>query len=318
LKTKKILLLAPAPVIFPTNEVVSQSVFDAEIGNATANCLPDFMEICSMSSDKQEASESSSAVGSDANEGTSQQNNLEEAERGFPIPGVSLVLSAFPHPGFPGGSNHRTGRFVIRLTFPGGELPDQDLEVTTNMTVSALQRCLAEMMGRVVSMFVAPSWDQLNHNGLIVARYLPGTATPCPGLVPGSLLRVYAWEPFHDEATQSSGTAKRSREDNDESARSASSSSGPLLWKPRQDRPPAHVSDDEESSSSNDDESPPPGCGIEESLPSGKSSSSESFQTRDEVCSSRFPAEPSIKFRRGDSSRTRREGGSFRPLRRGQ
>jgi hypothetical protein len=38
-------------------------------------------------------------------------------------------------------------------------------------------------MGRVVSMFVAPSWDQLNHTGLIVARYLPGTATPCPGLV---------------------------------------------------------------------------------------------------------------------------------------
>ncbi len=108
-------------------------------------------------------------------------------------------------------------------------------------------------------MFVAPSWDQLNHNGLIVARYLPGTATPCPGLVPGSLLRVYAWEPFHDEVIQSSGAAKRSREDNDDSARSASSSSGPLRWTSRQDRATAHVSDDEKSSSSSsDDESPPP------------------------------------------------------------
>jgi hypothetical protein len=93
------------------------------------------------------------------------------------------------------GDGERTGRFMIRLTFPGGELPDQPLQVTTNMSVRTLRRCLANMMAgqnasRGLQMFVAPSWSELDHEGLIVDMFVPGTATPCPSLGPWSLLRV--------------------------------------------------------------------------------------------------------------------------------
>ena len=78
----------------------------------------------------------------------------------------------------------RTGRFVIQLTFPGGELPDQPFAVTSSMTVPTLQRALAELMGgqHGVLMFVGPSWAALNHGQLIVALFVPGTSIPCPAL----------------------------------------------------------------------------------------------------------------------------------------
>ncbi len=109
---------------------------------------------------------------------------------------------------------------------------------------------------------------------MIVERYLPGTETPCPALVPGSLLRVYRWEPFHEDdtgssnldifnrhpdsrnvfdasrwsPTQGSSTAKRLRENT--SARFS-----------RAQEAPAQVSDEEDKSpdTSSDGESPPPG-----------------------------------------------------------
>jgi hypothetical protein len=92
------------------------------------------------------------------------------------------------------GDGRRTGRFFIQLTFPGGELPDQPFAVTSSMTVPTLQRALAELMGRNhgVLMFVGPSWAALNHCGLIVALFVPGTSIPCPALEPGSRLRVVA------------------------------------------------------------------------------------------------------------------------------
>jgi hypothetical protein len=86
-----------------------------------------------------------------------------------------------------------TGRFAIRLIFPGGELEDQ---VTTSMTVPTLAQAVARLMRvtSAVSMYVAPVWAPLNHPGFIVDRFLPGTDTPCPFLQPGSLVRVFCTE----------------------------------------------------------------------------------------------------------------------------
>jgi hypothetical protein len=86
-----------------------------------------------------------------------------------------------------------TGRFAIRLVFPGGELETQLFMVTTAMTVPTLARALAAMMNvtTTVSMYVAPVWASLNHDGYIVDRFLPGTDTPCPYLEPGTIVRVF-------------------------------------------------------------------------------------------------------------------------------
>ncbi len=64
-----------------------------------------------------------------------------------PVPWPLRLTSAGP-----------TGRFVIRLIFPGGELPDQLFMVTSSMTVSTLARALAQLMqiSSTVSMYVAP------------------------------------------------------------------------------------------------------------------------------------------------------------------
>jgi hypothetical protein len=90
------------------------------------------------------------------------------------------------------GDGRRTGRFHIQLNFPGRELPDQLFAVTSSMTVPVLRRALAELMGNGpgVLMFVGPSWAALDHCGLIVALFVPGTSIPCPDLEPGSRLRV--------------------------------------------------------------------------------------------------------------------------------
>jgi hypothetical protein len=199
---------------------------------------------------------------------------------------VPLVLSAIPRERFSVGDGTRTGRFTIRLTFPGSEIPDQTLEVTTCMTVPTLQRCLADLMGNRhgVSMFVAPSWDQLDHDGFITALYIPGTATPCPALGPGSLVRVLSdtvqgsssdlgpgslvggvlsntvqgsssARPslFFDDANLMRGP-KRSREDNDESGSGSDSASPP----PARLFPqaPAQISDDEGASGEEDSHPP--------------------------------------------------------------
>jgi hypothetical protein len=128
-RTKKVLLLVPAPVVIPANEGATHSIFDAGFVSAPVNRFPGSFEICALCSDKQEATESSGTTGSETNEAESQQNDLGEADSGPSIPRVPLVLSAFPRHDFSGGNDHRTGRFVIQLTFPGGELPDQPLEV---------------------------------------------------------------------------------------------------------------------------------------------------------------------------------------------
>jgi hypothetical protein len=84
------------------------------------------------------------------------------------------------------------GRFSIQLIFPGGELPDQLFFVTSSMTVPVLRRASTELIGNdpVVQMLVGPLWAALDHCGLIVALFVPGTSTPCPALEPGSRLRV--------------------------------------------------------------------------------------------------------------------------------
>jgi hypothetical protein len=86
-----------------------------------------------------------------------------------------------------------TGRFAIRLVFPGGELGAQLFMVTTSMSVLTLVRAVAQMMQvpPPVFLYVAPEWAPLDHHGFIVDRFLPGTDTPCPFLHPGSLLRVF-------------------------------------------------------------------------------------------------------------------------------
>ncbi len=86
-----------------------------------------------------------------------------------------------------------TGRFAIRLVFPGGELGAQLFMVTTAMTVPTLSRAIANMMNvpPPVTMYVAPVWAPLNHEGFIVDRFLPGTAIPCPYLAPGTVVRVF-------------------------------------------------------------------------------------------------------------------------------
>ena len=176
---------------------------------------------------------------------------------------------------------------MIELTFPGGELPDQPLEVTTAMTVPTLQRCLASLLGNRggVSMFVAPSWTRLDHGGLIVASYLPGTATPCPSLGPGSLLRVTLWDPFPDAPDQGSSSVKRPKHDLESSrdpndmARSFTDEGGRTVWttprslvfeagdhsepaprgpsKRRSFRPATLIPDDEQSTSSGEPPLPP-------------------------------------------------------------
>jgi hypothetical protein len=86
-----------------------------------------------------------------------------------------------------------TGRFAIRLIFPGGELGAQLFMATTSMTVLTLARAIARMMHdtTTVAMYVAPVWAPLSHGGFIVDRFLPGTDTPCPYLEPGSIVRVF-------------------------------------------------------------------------------------------------------------------------------
>ncbi len=86
-----------------------------------------------------------------------------------------------------------TGRFAIRLLFPGGELGAQLFMVTTAMTVPTLARAVAQMMNVLapVSMYVAPLWELLAHEGFIVDRVFPGTDTPCPFLEPGTIVRVF-------------------------------------------------------------------------------------------------------------------------------
>ena len=44
-------------------------------------------------------------------------------------------------------------------------------------------------------MYVAPTWAELWHDGLIVALFVPGTSIPCTPLGPGSLLRVVLQRP---------------------------------------------------------------------------------------------------------------------------
>jgi hypothetical protein len=92
------------------------------------------------------------------------------------------------------GDGRRTERFVIQLTFPGGELSDQPFPVTSSTTVPTLQRALAELMGgnHGILMFVGPTWAALDHCGVIVALFVPGTSTPCPALAPVSRLRIVA------------------------------------------------------------------------------------------------------------------------------
>jgi hypothetical protein len=152
--TKKVALLAFSEISLSTNEKGSHSLSDGSIAGESTNRPSGFLEICAMSSDKQEAAESSAGSGSETNENAAQQSS-DETQTGFLPPGRSpLVLSASSRNRFSVGNGDRTGRFIIQLNFPDSEIPDQHLEVTTNMTVSALLRRLAEIMGGTVSILL--------------------------------------------------------------------------------------------------------------------------------------------------------------------
>ncbi len=106
---------------------------------ASTNQSPGFVDVCSLCSDLPGDAESIGNPNSEMTTGESVlQNESEEAQSDLP--------KGF-RGGFSVGDGERTGRFVIRLTFPGGELPDQSLEVTSSMSVPTLQRCLDELMG---------------------------------------------------------------------------------------------------------------------------------------------------------------------------
>jgi hypothetical protein len=222
------------------------SVLASTVLGVSANRKSRILETCALCSDKPDAVELGGAfdLGNEAPAPGGSKTSTD------PIaPWTPQVLSTSPRERFSVGDGTRTGRFVIRFTFPGSDLPDQTLEVTSSMTVPTLQRCLADLMGNRhgVSMFVAPSWDQLNHVGLITALYIPGTATPCPALAPGSLVKVLPWEPFHDESEPFL----------DESLHGSSSvpppSGGHLMRGPKRPR-----EKDRESDSDSESSSPPP------------------------------------------------------------
>jgi hypothetical protein len=240
-------------------------LFAPTIFDASPNQDPEFVEICGLCSDKTDAAGFLGAHESSMDNAAALPAESESpSDLSTSSSSVPLVPPAPPREGFSVGDGNRTGRFIIRLTFPGSDLPDQTLEVTSSMTVPTLQRCLADLMGNRhgVSMFVAPSWDQLDHGGLITALYIPGTATPCPALAPGSLVRVLPWEPFHEEPTQGSSSVrsswetdlmrgpKRSREEDGVSESGSDTSSPPPLRLFPQ--APAQISDDDVASDDGD------------------------------------------------------------------
>ena len=108
-----------------------------------------------------------SLASSGASELSSGDETLEQLDPPRPPTPWSLCLT----------SEGPTGRFAIRLIFPDGELEERLFMVTTAMTVPTLARAIATMMNvpTAVSMFVAPVWAPLNHEGYIVDRLLPGT-----------------------------------------------------------------------------------------------------------------------------------------------
>jgi hypothetical protein len=223
------------------------------------------LEVLALDADKIGSMERGCGSTSEMTDGVMSLQESSE-ETGPPLSAVPVMMLANPRERFSVGDGSRTGRFTIRLTFPGHELPDQTMVVTTCMTVPTLRRRLADLMGQRhgVSIFVAPSWDLLDHGGFITELYLPGTDTPCPALAPGSLVRVHPWEPFHDDPNQGSSSVgdvslmrgpKRSRESNYDSGSGSDSSSPP----PERLFPlaPVEVSDEEGASSAEESKNPP-------------------------------------------------------------
>jgi hypothetical protein len=162
-----------------------------------------------------------------------------------------------PHPSgnrYSIGDGNRTGRFVIQLTFPGGELPDQPFAVTTSMTVPILQQALTRLMDsrHGVHIFVGPSWAALDHAGLIVALHVPGTSTPCPALVPGSRVRVVTKRPRSSD-DDDMDTRKEDRGGNtrkeDRGGMSDSNQSSGMSSLPSLQSLPTMIPDDDEQAS---------------------------------------------------------------------
>ncbi len=88
-------------------------------------------------------------------------------------------------------------RFTIVLVYPGGERDRHDYTVFPEMPVSFLRHNLACLL-RVdapVSLFVGPMWLALDHSGTITDPFFPGSTTPCPYVMQGSVVRVQVVAP---------------------------------------------------------------------------------------------------------------------------
>jgi hypothetical protein len=165
-RLQKPTILSTTTFDFPANGEGRSRNSKAHVLGASTNQSPGFVGICSLSSDLPGDAEPIGHPNSAMTFGESDlQNGSEEVQSDFPNPGMLQASPAALPGGSSAGDGERSNRFVILLTFPGGDLPDQSLHVSSSMSVPTSGRFLAELMGsrHGVSMFVAPTWDQLNH-----------------------------------------------------------------------------------------------------------------------------------------------------------
>jgi hypothetical protein len=84
--------------------------------------------------------------------------------------------------GLPARARTRLG---ITLTFPDGKRCDQRYCVSMQLAVPSLLRTTSPVV-----LFVGPTWGMLDHDGVVVDRFFPGTSIPCPFLIQNSVVRV--------------------------------------------------------------------------------------------------------------------------------
>jgi hypothetical protein len=102
------------------------------------------------------------------------------------------VVRVIQTPRWVGGPDSLERPLRISLTFPDGELRDQQYTLPRHVTVPQFKGYLATLMGTTSPLVLSasPDWEELGHLGPVSARVFPRSSITCPYLYQGSTVRV--------------------------------------------------------------------------------------------------------------------------------